>query len=1022
MNLAPPPARTSRFLTEWLFLLAALAAFGSYIGYSQYQDYLQIETRERERLTSETAVIEKNLVPQLHSANHALESVRDDLSHWRTEKDGQWRTNRRLQVFADILPGMRVLLVVNADGRITASNNATLVGASLAHREWFQLAARNNAPQTLYLIPPIKSLLDTYVMALARSVTRPNGEFGGAVYASFDPDFARTQLDSVLYTQDAWAAIAHGDGKLFMMAPEKEHMVGADLATPDSLFTRHRESGRKTNVFTDRVASTGEQRMIAQRTIQPDGLFMDKPLVVAVSRDPQTIFAPWQRATSLHAVLFGVVAVVAVLSLAFYQRRQRSIQDIADRHEQALRASADRLNEAQRIAQVGNWTLNLVSGELTWSDQVFRLFEIDPTRFDATYDAFLNAIHPDDRDAVNQAYTDSLKTRQPYEITHRLRMSDGRIKWVHEKCLSEFDAAGKPLRSLGTVQDITDGKLTEIELRIAAAAFESQEAMMVTDADNVILRVNRAFVEVTGYTPAEVVGRTPRLLQSGRHDANFYREMWETIIRTGAWQGEVWDRRKDGTVYPKWLTISAVKDNRGTVTHYIGSHYDITERKIAEEKIKQLAFFDQLTGLPNRTLLQDRLKQTMAASSRSDSYGALLFIDLDNFKTLNDTLGHDKGDLLLKQVAQRLTLCVREGDTVAHLSGDEFVVVLAGLNTDGASAAADIETIAEKILASLNQTYLLADVMHHSTASIGITLFKGDPISIDELMKQADLAMYKSKEAGRNTWHFFDPGMESAVKERAALEDDLRLALREQQFVLHYQAQVVGKGRPTGAEVLVRWQHPQRGMVLPGEFIPLAEDTGLILPLGEWVLDAACRQLALWATEPELKHLTLAVNVSAHQFGQIDFVDQVLTVLKNTGANPQSLKLELTESLLVDNVQDIIEKMFALKAKGVGFSLDDFGTGYSSLSYLKRLPLDQLKIDQSFVRDILVDPNDAAIARTIVALAESLGLGVIAEGVETETQRDFLARSGCHAFQGYLYSKPVPLDKFELLLTTGVAA
>ncbi|MDK9715484.1 MAG: EAL domain-containing protein [Sulfuritalea sp.] len=1021
MSLAPRPLRGSRFLGEWLFLLAALTAFGGYIGYSQYQDYLQIEIQERERLTTEAAVIEKNLVPQLHSANHALETIRDDLSHWRMEKDGQWRTNRRLQVFADILPGMRVLLVVDADGRITASNNATLVGASLAHREWFQLAARNNAPQTLYLIPPIKSLIDTYVMALARSVARPNGEFGGVVYASFDPDFARTQLDSVLYTPDAWAALAHGDGKLFMMAPEKKHLAGTDLATPGSLFTRHRDSGQKTNVYTDRVAATGEQRMIAQRTIHPDDLFMDKPLVVAVSRDPRTIFASWQRATTLHALLFGIVAVVAVLSLGFYQRRQRGLQDIADRHEQALQASADRLNEAQRIAQVGNWTLDLVSGELTWSDQVFRLFEIDPARFGATYDAFLNAIHPDDREAVHQAYAESLVTRQPYEVTHRLRMNDGRIKWVHEKCLSEFDATGKPLRSLGTVQDITDGKLAEIELRIAAAAFDSQEAMMVTDANSVILRVNRAFVEITGYTPEEVVGQTPRLLQSGRHDRTFYREMWETITRTGAWQGEVWDRRKDGTVYPKWLTISAVKDDSGAVTHYIGSHYDITERKIAEEKIRQLAFFDQLTGLPNRTLLMDRLRQTMAASSRSGGHAALLFIDLDNFKTLNDTLGHDKGDLLLKQVAQRLKLCVREGDTVAHLSGDEFVVVLAGLDADSADAAADIEAIVEKILASLNQDYLLADVVHHSTASIGITLFMGDPTSIDELMKQADLAMYKSKEAGRNTWHFFDPGMESAVKERAALEDDLRLALQEQQFVLHFQAQVVGE-RLTGAEVLVRWQHPQRGMVPPGEFIPLAEDTGLILPLGEWVLDAACRQLARWATQPELAHLTLAVNVSAHQFGQVDFVDQVLAVLKNTGANPRFLKLELTESLLVDNVQDIIGKMFALKARGVGFALDDFGTGYSSLSYLKRLPLDQLKIDQSFVRDILVDPNDAAIARTIVALAESLGLGVIAEGVETETQREFLAKSGCHAFQGYLYSKPVPLDKFEELMTAEAVA
>lgn len=563
------------------------------------------------------------------------------------------------------------------------------------------------------------------------------------------------------------------------------------------------------------------------------------------------------------------------------------------------------------------------------------------------------------------------------------------------------------------LHDIAQRKLTEQSLRIAAAAFDSQEAMLVTDAHSVILQVNRAFTENTGYTAEELVGRTPPLLKSGRHDADFYRAMWETINRTGVWQGEIWDRHNDGTVHPKWLTISAVKDADGVVTNYVGSHFDITARKQAEERIKELAFFDQLTGLPNRTLLLDRLRQALAATSRSGSYGALLFIDLDNFKTLNDTLGHDTGDMLLKQVAQRLTLCVREGDTVARLGGDEFVVLLAGLSPREGDAATGIETVAEKIRGTLNQPYQLSNSHRYSTASIGVTLFRGDLSTVDELMKQADLAMYKSKAAGRNVISFFNPNLEVVVKERVALEEDLRLALGANQFLLHYQAQAIGEGRLTGAEALIRWQHPQRGMVSPAEFIPLAEETGLILSLGHWVLEAACTQLAVWATRPKMAHLTVSVNVSVHQFRQLDFVDQVLAVLNSTGANPHRLKLEITESLLVSNVEDAIEKMLALKDKGVTFSLDDFGTGYSSLSYLKRLPLDQLKIDQSFVRDVLIDPNDAAIAKTIIALAHSLGLGVIAEGVETTTQHDFLASSGCHAYQGYFFSRPLPLEGFE---------
>ncbi|MES2878734.1 MAG: EAL domain-containing protein [Pseudomonadota bacterium] len=563
--------------------------------------------------------------------------------------------------------------------------------------------------------------------------------------------------------------------------------------------------------------------------------------------------------------------------------------------------------------------------------------------------------------------------------------------------------------------DITERKQVEEALRVAATAFESQEGMLVTDANRVILQVNQAFTDITGYSADEVVGRNANLLRSGQQDAAFYVDMSEQLRQQGVWKGELWNQRKNGEIYPEWLTITAVKQGSGDVSHYVGTMTDITLRKAAESEINELAFFDPLTRLPNRRLLMDRLQHALANSARNGREGALLFIDLDDFKTLNDTRGHDVGDQLLQQVAERLVACVREGDTVARFGGDEFVVMLEDLGEKPLEAINQTRLVGEKICAVLNQPYMLGDHQHRSTPSIGAAMFNEQHNSIDELLKRADVAMYQAKAAGRNALRFFDPQMQAAITARATLEADLRQGLQQNQFLLHYQSQVDLAGRITGAEVLLRWHSLQRGLISPVEFIPLAEETGLILPLGEWVLKTACTQLAAWALIPALAHLTLAVNVSARQFHHADFVAQVLAVLDETGADPQKLKLELTESLLLKDIEDIIAKMVALKAKGVGFSLDDFGTGYSSLSYLKRLPLDQLKIDQSFVRDVLCDSNDAVIAKTIIALAQSLGLEVIAEGVETEAQRDFLASSGCQAYQGYFFSRPLPLDGFEQL-------
>jgi diguanylate cyclase (GGDEF)-like protein len=457
----------------------------------------------------------------------------------------------------------------------------------------------------------------------------------------------------------------------------------------------------------------------------------------------------------------------------------------------------------------------------------------------------------------------------------------------------------------------------------------------------------------------------------------------------------------------------------GASSGIIGVILDITERKRAEEQIHQLAFFDVLTHLPNRRLLLDRLQHAFAASARTRQYGAIMFLDLDHFKTLNDTKGHEIGDLLLIEVAARLTSCVRDGDTVARLGGDEFVIVLEALGAGLDQAANRAERVAEKIRDALGQPYQLKERAHHTTPSIGIAMFKGHEDSVDDLLKYADVAMYQAKTAGRNAIRFYDPETQSAIEERADLETELRLALEERQFLLYYQVQVDGRHRPLGAEVLLRWEHPQRGLVPPMQFIPLAEETGLIVPIGLWVLQTACAQLKAWQGSALTRDLTLAVNVSAKQFRQPDFVARVRRALQESGAKPSHLKLELTESMVLENVEDTIEKMRELKLLGVSFSMDDFGTGYSSLQYLKQLPLDQIKIDRSFVRDIATDTNDAAIVQTIIAMSDALGLNVIAEGVETQAQHEFLDEHGCHAFQGYLFGKPLPLAQFETSLADG---
>ncbi|CAN7377021.1 EAL domain-containing protein [Acidovorax delafieldii] len=614
---------------------------------------------------------------------------------------------------------------------------------------------------------------------------------------------------------------------------------------------------------------------------------------------------------------------------------------------------------------------------------------------------------------------DTLQSGQTHSVEYELQTLSG---------LRQFEGRTQPLgvqvggqaAVVFLARDITKRKQAESALRESELRFRSLLRNIPSISvqgylqDGTTSYWNQASEQLYGYTAEEALGGNLLDLIIPPPMRDGVRAHMQHMFATGEVipAGELQLQRKDGTPVHVFSSHAYIQVP-GHPPEMFCIDIDISGRKAAEDEARYLAFYDALTQLPNRRLLVDRLQQVLVNGARSGLTTAVLFVDLDNFKTLNDTRGHEVGDLLLKDVAQRLRSCVREQDTVARLGGDEFVVVLQNLSSDAPEAAAQARTLGELILAQLRQPYELAGHEHHFTASIGVTLLNHQRDSVDEVLKQADMAMYRAKDAGRNTLRFFDPDMQQAVNRRALLETELHNGLRRAQFLLLYQPQVDSQGRVTGAEALVRWQHPVQGMVPPSEFIPLAEESGLILPLGHWVMETALRQQARWQQDPQFAQLSLAINVSARQFLQDDFVAQVLALVQQTGANPAQIKLELTESLLLDNVDSVIATMRALKAHGLGFSLDDFGTGYSSLSYLKRLPLDQIKIDQGFVRDVLLDASDAAIARSIIALAGSLGLSVIAEGVETTAHYQFLLAHGCQAFQGYLFGRPLTLEDFE---------
>ena len=675
--------------------------------------------------------------------------------------------------------------------------------------------------------------------------------------------------------------------------------------------------------------------------------------------------------------------------------------------EDALAHSLANLNEAQRVARLGSWRYEAKINRMHWSEEIFRILELDPHRHQASQETYFAAVHPDERESVRHTCMDMLQRPGERQLLHRLLFSDGRIKFVRARIETRFSADGATLSTHGTVQDVTEFQQTREALELYASVFQnSGEALIVTDHNNRIIAVNPSFVRQTEYPPEEVLGRNPRLLSSGLTPLETYQEMWAGLKQNGYWQGELWDRSRTGRVFPKWAAISSIRNEQGVVTHYMAGFTDISKHKSADERLNQLTHYDTLTGLFNRYDLEIRLAQALLSARREKQVLALLFIDLDHFKVINDTLGHQIGDLLLIEAAHRLRTCIRESDIAARQGGDEFVIVANALHLP-----VDASPIANKILRALAEPYDIGGHRLHTSPSIGIAIFPNDGDDAATLMKHADAAMYHAKEQGRNNAQYFTAQLNAMAAERLTMERELRVAIAARQFELYYQPQFAADAdafeKPAAVEALIRWRHPERGMIPPDRFIPVAEDNGLILAIGDWALREACKQLAQWKRDG-IGPRRVAVNLSARQLRAADLVEQVAGILAHYQLEEGELELEITESAAMSNPAQALTQLEALRELGVTLAIDDFGTGYSSLAYLKRLPVQVLKLDRAFVRDIETDENDAAISTATLALAHNLGLKVVAEGIETEGQSRFLRAHGCDLLQGYLYGRPEP--------------
>jgi diguanylate cyclase (GGDEF)-like protein/PAS domain S-box-containing protein len=696
--------------------------------------------------------------------------------------------------------------------------------------------------------------------------------------------------------------------------------------------------------------------------------------------------------------------------LKINQDLEKEIQE-REHINQELRQSETRLAQAQRIANIGNWEWDLETNVVTWSDQVHNILGLQPGAFPVSYDTLINLVIGEEVERVKAAFENTLRTGEPYDFEHAINHTDGSLRYLHQQGQVEFDEDGVAVRLIGTLQNVTERRVTDLKMRKLSGAIEQiADSVMITDCEGIIEYINPAFEKMTGYTAQEVLGCTPNILKTDKQSNAFYKRMWHTILRGDVFSDVIINRKKNGDLYYEEKTITPQHDSSGKITHFISTGKDITDRMAVQERLHFLAHHDALTGLPNRVLLLDRLNQAIKRARWRERNIAVMFLDLDRFKVINDSLGHDVGDQLLQVMSQRLLEGVREGDTVARLGGDEFAVILNDL-----AMPDDIPPIAEKILKIMSDPFVIDDNELFVTSSIGISLYPTDSEDAQSLIKKADIAMYQAKASGKNNYHFYRTNDDATAVERLSLETRLRRALDRNEFFIEYQPQFnLFDGRIIGAEALLRWRNSDFETIAPIHFVPLLEETGMIIPVGEWVLRTACAQATIWH-ESGMTDQRISVNLSIRQFQANGMVKRLEEILDKTGLAPEYLELEVTEGLLIEQISETSKILAELHEMGVKLSIDDFGTGYSSLNYLKRLPFDTLKIDRSFVSDVTTSSDDAAIAAAIITLAHSLDLRVIGEGVETSEQLEFLQKFQCDAVQGFLYSPPVSPETIYVL-------
>ncbi len=867
-----------RFLSQWGLLVAGLVLLAGAVVHNLYKIHRDIMAGEQHRLQTQARVVSDNLTVQIAAADRVITALRSELGGRDPATWHQAVAEKQMRLFEEVLPGIRVLNAIDADGRIRLSNRDDLVGRSMAQRDYFIHARNQRDQQALFVSPPFKTLLGVWGVNLIRVVQDADGGFGGIISATLNPEYFQTLLHSVNYSQDMVTAIIHGDGLIFTMEPNRVELTGKNLNLPGTFFSAHRESGNQENIFSGTLYATNDQRLMVFKTFQPGQSQLDKPLVVLAARRMDAITADWRTHARYQTATFLAIAMLAALALSVYQRRQRQ------------------------------------------------------------------------------------QLQQAEEVNSHLR-------------------------------------------KLQLGVENSASGVLITDVNGTIEYVNRKFTQVTGYSPSEAIGHNPRILKSESTPREVFQELWNTILRGDEWHGELLNRRKSGEVYWSVASISPMRNESGQITHFIANVEDINERKNAEATIEHLAYFDPLTDLPNRRMLQDRLEQGLKRSRRQDNSMALLYIDLDRFKHVNDSLGHPAGDRLLKELARRLLDALRDDDVVCRLGGDEFAVVLHDIHHEE-----DVVPVINKLLRTIEQPVVLEEGELFVSASIGVSLYPKDGDDAKTLEKHADMALYHAKEEGKNTFRFFREELNYGVQERIAFDQGLRHALLRQELRLHYQPKVaLATGQVVGVEALLRWESGEFGLVSPDRFIPLAEENRLIVPIGEWVLRTACQQQVDWHQQG--LELNMAVNLSAVQFKSPDLIERIAAVITETGIRPGQLELELTESALVEEPEQVVRVLERLRGLGCGISIDDFGTGYSSLSYLKAFPVSVLKIDRSFVQDLTYDSGDRAIAQSVVNMADNLGMQTVAEGVETPEQQEILRQIGCAFVQGFMYARPMPAEQ-----------